>query len=146
MKTSTYLVVTAVAAGLAAMPVRAAGNAGQVFLESPDHPQTWAAGASNVHQALRWDAQKGMLFADVKYSTRDWADDTNPTRESDYSLAFPNVRFDASSGRLISNGTTIGTVRHGMFGSEVVLNRGVQLSIHRHDGKINAMIMPLYNE
>jgi len=124
------------------MPVRAAGGAGQVFVESPDHPQTWAAGASNIHQALRWDARKGELVVDVKYSTRDWADSAHPTQEGDYSLAFPNVHLDAASGRLTSNGTTIGNVRHGLFGSEVVLDRNVQLSIHRHEGKIHAMIIP----
>jgi hypothetical protein len=87
-----------------------------------------------------------VLFADVKYSTRDWADDTHPAQESDYSLAFPDVRFDSGTGRLVSNGTTIGTVRHGLFGSEVVLDRGVQLSVHRHDGKIKAMIVPGGND
>jgi len=144
MKTLTYyLVASIVAVGLGGMPVHAAGNAGQFFVESPDHPRTWVAGASIIHQALRWDAQKGVLFADVKYSTRDWADDVHPAQENDYSLAFPNVRFDANSGRLTEHGMTIGTMRHGMFGfSEVVLSPGVQLSVHRHDGKINAMIVP----
>lgn len=142
MKISTCLIASTVAVGLAWLPVRAADSAGQVFVESPDHPQTWVSGASNIHQDLRWDTQKGMLVADVKYSTRDYADDANPTRESDYTLSFPNVRFDAATNRFTVHGVTVGTLRQGLFGSEVVLDKGVKLSIHRQHGLINAMIMP----
>ena len=112
------------------------------YAQSPDHPSTWVVGATNIHQAIRWDASKQMLVADVKYSTRDYADSVHPTQESDYALSFPSVRLDSSTNKLMAHGATIGTLHHGLFGSEVVLKRGVELDVHRHHGKIYAAILP----
>jgi hypothetical protein len=112
------------------------------YTKSPDHPSTWVVGATNIHQAFRWDTSKQMLFADVKYSTRDYADSIHPTQEGDYALSFPSVHLDSSTNKLTAHGTTIGALHHGILGSEVVLKRGLELDIHRHHGKIYAAIVP----
>ena len=112
------------------------------FAKSPDHPSTWVVGASNIHQDLRWDKTRQMLVADVTYSTRDWADSMHPTHESEYTLSFPTVRFDASSQTLVAGGTHVGTIRHGLFGPGVVLDPKAELDIHRHHGRIFAAITP----
>jgi hypothetical protein len=114
-------------------------------ITSPDHPRTWVVGADNVHQALRWDGEKQMLFADVKYSTVSYADDTHPTQEADYTVSFPTVKLDSSSGEFTANGVKVGMLRHGVFGTNVVLDKGVELDIHRHHGRIFAMIAPSEN-
>jgi hypothetical protein len=114
----------------------------RVFAESPDHPSTWVIGAFNIHQALRWSSSRHMLFADVKYSTRDYADNTHPTVECDYALSFPTVHFDASSQIFSVNHAPIGTLRHGFFGSHVVLESNYELDIRRHHGRIFAAIQP----
>lgn len=115
------------------------------YAKSPDHPSTWVVGATNIHQALRWDESKRMLVADVKYSTRDYADGIHPTEESDYTLSFPTVHFDSSSNKFTAHGVTIATLRHGFLGSRVVLDSRVELDVHRHHGKIYAMIIPSEN-
>jgi hypothetical protein len=110
------------------------------YAKSPDHPNTWVVGASNIHQDLRWDNAHRMLVADVKYSTRDWADSAHPTHESDYTLSFPSVHLDKSSQALTVSGTHIGTLSHGIFGPDVKLDSKAELDIHRHHGKIYAAI------
>ena len=116
------------------------------YAKSPDHPSTWVVGATNIHQALRWDESKRMLVADVKYSTRDYADGIHPTEEGDYTLSFPTVHFDSSSSKFTANGVTLGTLRHGFLGSHVVLDPQVELDVHRHHGKIYAVIARSEND
>jgi hypothetical protein len=138
---SLYLSVTLVGL-VASLPVH-----GQVvssaFATSPDHPGTWVVGASNIHQDLRWDDERRMLVADVTYSTRDWADSMHPTHESEYTLAFPSVHLNSSSQSLTAGGTHIGTLTHGIFGTNVKLDPNVQLNIHRLHGKIFGAIASL---
>jgi hypothetical protein len=112
------------------------------FAKSPDHPSTWVVGASNIHQDLRWDRTQQMLVADVTYSTRDYTDSMHPTREDEYTLAFPTVRFDKSSQTFLADGTQVGTLKHGLFGPDVVLDPKAELDIHRHHGRIFAAITP----
>jgi hypothetical protein len=145
MKTITsFFVALMLLAFITECPVNAQSEL-LAYAKSPDHPGTWVVGATNIHQAIRWDASKQMLFADVKYSTRDYADSVHPTQESDYALSFPSVHLDSSTNKLTAHGTTIGALRHGFFGSEVVLRRGLELDIHRHHGKIYAAILPSDN-
>ena len=103
-------------------------------------------GADNIHQAIRWDESKRRLFADVKYSTMEYADSMHPTKEEDYSLAFPSVHLDPETNKLTSNGSLIGTLRHGFFGSEVVLIHGLELDVHRKHGRIYAAIAQIKGE
>ncbi len=110
--------------------------------KSPDHPSTWVAGASNVRQILRWDSARQMLVADVRYSTRDWADSVHPAEDSDYTLSFPSVRLDRPSGTLEAGGRPIGKVSPGIFGTNVHLSRMAELDVHRHHGRIFAAINP----
>jgi len=83
-----------------------------------------------------------MLVADVTYSTRDYTDSMHPTREDEYTLAFPTVRFDKSSHTFVAGGTQVGTLKHGLFGARVVLAPNAELDIHRHHGLIFAAINP----
>ena len=114
--------------------------------KSPNHPSTWVIGASNIHQDLRWDHVRHMLVADVTYSTVDWADSANPTEESGYTLSCPSVHLDRASQTLTAGGTHIGTLTHGLFGTEVKLDPKAELDIHRHHGKIFAAIAPSTEE
>ena len=113
------------------------------FAKSPDHPSTWVAGASNIRQVLRWDPSKQMLVADVRYSTRDWADSVHPANESDYTLTFPTVQLDRASGTLEASGRPIGKVSSGLFGTNVHLSQKAELDVHRHHGRIFAAINPV---
>ena len=145
MKTITsFFVALMLLAFIAECPVWAQSEL-LAYAQSPDHPSTWVVGATNIHQALRWDASKQMLFADVKYSTRDYADNTHPSEESDYALSFPTVHFDSNSNQFTAHGVTLATLHHGIFGSNVVLAQGMELDINRHHGKIYARIIPNEN-
>jgi hypothetical protein len=146
MKTITSFFLTLGLLGfLSGCPVLAQSYS-LAYAKSPDHPSTWVVGASNIHQALRWDASKHMVFADVKYSTRDYADDSYPPKESDYALAFPAVHFHSNSNTFTAHGVPIGTLHHGLFGSSVALRHGVELDIHRQHGKVYASIVQDEND
>jgi hypothetical protein len=141
MKTITLclsLVLVGFAASFAAYGQMNSG----AFARSPDHPSTWVVGASNIHQDVRWDKTHQMMVADVTYSTRDWADSAHPTEESEYTLSFPSVRMDRSSGSLVAGRTQVGKISHGLFGNDVVLSRNVELEVHRQHGKIFAAMVP----
>jgi hypothetical protein len=118
-----------------------AAGAVSVYAASPSHPQTWVTGADEVRQALRWDAARQTLFADVKYSTGNYSDNTHPTQVDDFALAFPTVRLDPQTKALTADGVRIGTLRDGLLGQEVRLNPGVSLDIHRHHGVVVGRII-----
>jgi hypothetical protein len=141
MKTSALLLSLLLVGYGASFPTYGQVNS-FAFAKSPDHPGTWVVGASNIHQDLRWDNARKMLVADVTYSTRDWADSVYPTHESEYTLSFPSVHLDKSSQHLSAGGARIGTLTHGLFGTEVKLNPKAELDIHRQHGKIFAAIAP----
>jgi hypothetical protein len=127
-------------------PGRAQTN-GYAFAQSPDHPKTWADGATRIHQSLRWSASKQTLFAEVTYSTADFADGPHPTQEDDFTLSFPTVRFDPASNKFTANGFVVARLHHGLFGSEILLDPKVQLSIHRHHhGVVYAALVPGDND
>lgn len=105
-----------------------------VLASSPDHPKTWVDGAIRDRQGLRWSPEKHMLFGTVTYSTADFADNTKPTQEDHFLLAFPTVHFDSASGNFTAGGTVVATLGRGLFGESVKLAPGVELSIHRHHG------------
>jgi hypothetical protein len=126
----------------------AASGAMPVYLSvsSPDHPHTWAAGANQLSKKLRWDGARNQLVADVKYSTADYADSVNPATTDDHTLAFPNVRLAKDGNDLRATDrsgitATIGRLQEGLFGKEVVLNKGVHLNVHRVDGAIHAALV-----
>jgi len=144
MKAITIL-VSVVATGFMACSSAFAQVSSYSFATSPDHPSTWVAGASNVRQVLRWDRSRQMLVADVRYSTRDWADSVHPAHDSDYTLTFPTVRWDHNSGMLEANGHAIGKVSPGLFGTNVHLSQRAELDVHRHHGRIFAAINPAVN-
>jgi hypothetical protein len=112
------------------------------YARSPEHPSTWVDGAARTHQDLRWDGDRHTLFADVTYSTADYADNTHPPESEDFTLTLPEVRFDPSSRRFTADGVTVATLQHGFFGSHVVLEPEVELSIHRHHGVIYCALVP----
>ena len=135
---------------LASVNVLAASDSKPVFLTvtSPDHPQTWVAGAHQKAKTLRWDSSRNMLVADIKYSTEDYADNVHPTREDSHTLPFPSVRLAKNGADLLATnhiGQTakIGRIEDGLFGKHVVLNNDVSLNVHRSDGKIHASL--IYN-
>jgi hypothetical protein len=143
MKTFTLFLSFLLVGFVAFSPTYGQVYSSYAFAKSPDHPSTWVVGASNIHQDLRWDEPKQMLVADVTYSTRDWADSMHPTHEGEYTLGFPTVRFDKSSQTFVAGGTKVGTLKHGLFGPDVVLDPTAELNIHRHHGRIYAAIAPV---
>jgi hypothetical protein len=129
---SGFLLVASVFLALSAH----AQNEGPVLAKSPDHPKTWVDGATRTHQSLRWSASRQLLVAYVTYSTADYADDTHPTQEDDFTLTFPTVHFDAASKKFTANGTVVARLKSSLFGDEVALEPSVGLSIHRHHGVV----------
>ncbi len=124
-----------------------AGEANAVYLKvsSPDHPQTWVVGGHPSSEKLRWDGARQQLVVDVRYSNSDYADSVHPVRDDDHTLVFPNVRM-ADGGNLlgtdrVGHTAMIGRLKDGIFGKEVVLNRGVELNVHRVDGAIHASLV-----
>jgi hypothetical protein len=138
------IVLAALGLGAAAQPARAQNYSMPAFAYawSPDRPKTWVDGAMRAHQSLHWSDDKHMLVANVTYSTADYADNTHPTEENEYTLTFPTVHFDASSGKFTAGGVTVGHLKNGFFGTHVVLEPNVQLSIHRHHGVIVGALIP----
>ncbi len=138
------LVLTALGLGAAAQTLRAQNYAmpGFAYAWSPDHPKTWVDGATRTHQSLRWSDEKHMLVANVTYSTADYADNTHPAEEDEYTLTFPTVHFDAGSGKFTAGSVTVAHLRDGFFGSHVILEPNVRLSIHRHRGVIVGALIP----
>lgn len=141
-----YLMLTLAVLGLcAASPAARAQNyamPGFAYAWSPDHPKTWVDGAMRAHQSLRWSDDRHMLVANVTYSTADYADNTHPPEQDEYTLTFPTVHFDPASGTFTAGGVTVARLEHGFFGSHVVLASNVQLSIHRHRGVIVGALIP----
>jgi len=114
-------------------------------VNSPDHPSTWVAGAHKEIPTLRWDSTHHMLVADVKYSTKDYADSVNPAESDYHALTFPNVRLASNGNDLLATnhiGETakIGRIENGFFGKSVVLDNGVDLNVHREKGLIYASL------
>ncbi len=142
MKTLSSLGLAVLATVLLLSSPAMADSTFGAFAVSPDHPSTWVNGADNIHQDLRWDEDKHLLVADVKYSTVLYADSVHPTEENDYTLSFPSVKFDPATRTFTAKGQKIATLRDGFFGSDVVLDSKVELDIHRHHGRIYAAIMP----
>jgi hypothetical protein len=141
MKTTTLLCLAALTA-FTQQPAQAAVHLHNgVYTASADHPETWVDGADRVHQDLRWDKKTNRLVADVKYSTAADANKDFAPAEDDFTLTFPDVRFDATKAIFTANGTTIAQLKDGFFGPVVVLNKGIALSIHRHHGIVYASIV-----
>lgn len=116
-----------------------------MHITSPDHPQTWVVGANRESQTLRWDGNRRILLCDVKYSTKDYADSVNPAESDSHTLTFPRVHLAANGVDLCATNregqtATIGQLRNGLFGKEVVLNKHVDLNVHRIDGAIHAAL------
>ena len=141
MKTVTLIALAAAAALSSASAYATAETFHGAFATSPAHPTTWIIGASRDEQSLRWDNRLHELVADVRYSTKDWADSVHPAQEDDFVLPFPSVRFDPEAKSFRANGVSIATLRDGFWVREVVLNPDVALSIHRHHGVVNATLI-----
>ena len=114
-------------------------------ISSPDHPQTWVVGGNQQSKKLRWDVAGNQLVADVRYSNTDYADSMHPPRNDDHTLAFPSVRLtkggDLCAMDRMGNTATIGHLQEGLFGKEVVLNKGVDLRVNRVHGLIQASLV-----
>ena len=65
----------------------------KIIATSPDHPKTWAVGASETWRSLHWE--NGILVAHVTFSTQDYADKTHGVEEEDYRLTFPTIHSNA---------------------------------------------------
>ncbi len=135
-----YVGVTAV---LAAAPVN-----GQVLTTSPDHPRTFfTSGREQVDHYVQWNADAGALEGHVTYGTPSLdANWWNPAYYDSFKVHFPNVRLDAQEGRLYvidsrKHQVTIGHMQPGVFGQRVELERNVDLSMHRHDGRLDAALV-----
>lgn len=132
---------------LVTTPLWASPNSAPVYLSvsSPDHPKTWTAGALQKSKILRWDSAQQGLVVDVKYSSEFYADSVNPGQEDEHSLAFPMIKLARNGIDLIATNrqgesVVIGRRNGGLFGTDVVLNPGVDLNVHRINGKIQASL------
>jgi hypothetical protein len=142
MKPIPYIVaLVGLIVGAATLPV----SADTVLASSPDHPKTWEAGAAKSYLALRWDSKKNMLVADVTYSTQVWADATHPPEEQDEIITFPSVRFDPGTKSFTAKGVTIARLHPMFLGNDIVLEKGMELSVHRKHGFIYGKIIVAEN-
>jgi hypothetical protein len=139
------LVVIAAAIGSLQAGTGAVGSPG-FSIVSPDHPATWEVGFNDkVAQRLRWSESEGGLLLDVTYSLITYTDTIPPSDFKTYTVAFPGVSMDGD-GRLFvldnhKHKIIIGSRTGGPFGTQVALNRSVELSAHRRNGRLNAMLV-----
>ena len=141
------IVMTAVAGRLEAGTDQAAVPVPSGFMiASPDHPSTFEVGFNDkVGQSLRWSEGDRMLYLDVTYSRITYTDLISPANFKTYTVVFPGVMLDAADRLYVVNGDrrkiVIGRREHGPFGVQIRLNEGVAISAHRHEGRINAMLV-----
>ncbi len=115
-------------------------------IASPDHPATWEVGFNDkVAQSLKWSESDGKLVLDVTYSRITYTDTIPPSDFKTYRVTFPGVMLDVYNNLYVLNGQkqkiVIGTRTGSPFGMQVALKDGVRLSAHRHDGRLNAMLV-----
>ena len=113
---------------------------------SPDHPATWEVGFNDkVGQDLKWSEREGKLVLDVTYSRITYTDTIPPSDFKTYRVTFPRVSLDAYGQLYVldkhGQKIIIGSRASGPFGRQVALNKGVLLSAHRRNGRINAMLV-----
>jgi hypothetical protein len=137
-------------AGTGAAP-EAAILAGPGFrIISPDHPATWQVGFNDkVSQRLKWSDTEGKLMLDVTYSRFPYNYDTPPSDFVTYTLSFPGVLRDGGGNLYVMNShhqkIILGSITHGPLGMEVSLGKGVDLDVHRKEGKLDAMLLGARN-
>jgi hypothetical protein len=139
MKAINYIIAASLFVCVSIIPVSAQTYA---YANSPDHPKTWVSGAAKTHLALGWDCKRNMLVAHVTYSTQLWASNGNNPETEDYTLSFPDVQFNPQDNTFTSNGVTVARLHHTFIGDDIVLEKGFDLSVHRHDGLIFGAIIP----
>ena len=137
------LVYGCLATVLAAAPVDT-----RVLTTSPDHPRTfWTSGREQVDHYVQWNADAGALEGHVTYGTASYTGSWwNPAYYDSFKVQFPNVRLNTQEGRLYlldsrKREVTIGYLQPGVFGQRVELEKNVDLSMHRHDGHLDAALV-----
>ena len=117
-------------------------NAAAFSVVSPDQPPVWFNRAGQkVSQYLLWDTSKGELILNVAYNQLQNEQTYDETYYDTFKLRFPTVHFNPSANHFFvndENGRPV-TIGH-LDGSRVVLDNGFQLSAHRHNGVVLAMI------
>src|SRR5207253_9289393 len=88
-------------ATLVAMSASAVAGASKIT--SPDHPQTYAYGATTWRQ-LYLEPSNGGLMARITFSNLPYAGDDNPRRDEPFDFQFPGVRFDRARSAFFASG------------------------------------------
>jgi hypothetical protein len=121
-------------------------NDGAVAI-SPEHPQTWAAGADLTNHTLAWNKKEATLDAYIVFRTYEAPDMSNPYEEDTFTMNFPTVHLDPVTHNLTVDGLAIGNVRHTWFGDQAVLKPGYALKVDlHHHGQVTAQIGREYTE
>src|SRR6266853_1331126 len=81
----------------------ASAVAGAIKITSPDHPQTYAYGATTWRQ-LYLEPSNGGLMARITFSNLPYAGDDNPRRDEPFDFQFPGVRFDRARSAFFASG------------------------------------------
>lgn len=129
----------------------AAPTDSRVLVTSPDHPRTfWTSGFEEHDKYVQWNADADALEAHVVYGTPSYTDSWNPALYDHFQARFPNVHLNAAEGRLYVVGphhseVTIGHLQPGVFGNRVELEKNVDLSMHRHNGHLDAALVTAPN-
>jgi hypothetical protein len=116
-----------------------------VLLASPDHPRTWWSNPFDKRsEYLEW--KQGTLNGRVVYAAPSYMDSWNPVLYDSFKVTFPDVRFDAPNNRLYyvtphRHEVTVGHLEPGVFGSRVVLEKGIDFDAHRNHGRLDAALV-----
>jgi hypothetical protein len=116
-----------------------------VVVASPDHPGTWWSNPFDKRsQYLEW--KEGALNGRVVYASPSYLDSWNPVLYDSFKVSFPDVHFDAANNRLYYRGphhreVTVGHLEPGVFGSRVVLEKGIDFSANRNHGQLDAALV-----
>ena len=128
-------------------PALASPRDKSTVLASPDHPAVWYVyDYDKLGQNLHWDDRNQSLVADVTYSLVPAENDWNPADYRTFILHFPGVQFNAVENTLYfrdghKHKVILGHIEPGIFGKQVVLGKGIELSAHRHLGALNGALL-----
>jgi hypothetical protein len=137
--------------GCAGCGLSPAEQPGRVFLKivSPDHPAIWFVGGDfeKFDQSLHWNEDTQMLSLDIVYTLNgEWPHYEQADRFDAFNLSFPAVRENRVDHELYwldhaGCKVVLGAVEPGVLGNRVVLRKDVELSAHRKNGILHAMLV-----
>jgi hypothetical protein len=122
----------------------ASAVAGAIKIASPDHPQTYAYGATTWRQ-LYLEPSNGGLMARITFSNLPYAGDDNPRRDEPFDFRFPGVRFDRARSAFFASGRRgelipVARFRGGPACGWIDLAPGAKMYLLKESGRVTAIL------